>query len=251
MRIDRGFLVGCDLGQSGDATAIVIAQRWETREWRDRAGEFMSAAEAARLGAERCDRYGYTSKTLPLYDIVHTERVPLGTPYPEVEKILRDIMRDPRLAVGRFDGTDGPITGEHRQPPRLIVDATGVGAAVLDHLRAAGLEPVGILIHGGDAVTRGRWVLRVPKRDLVGIVSVRLQNRSLRFTNAGPFAAILQRELLTFRVKIDPVTSHDSYAAWRESEHDDLVLATAIALWWGDRQPVNDHRPYATIRARM
>ena len=205
----------------------------------------------SRLGIQRCQRYGYRSETLPSYDIVHTERLALGTPYPEVEKILRDIMRRPELAVGRFNGTDGPIVGVHRQAPRLLVDATGVGAAVLDHLRAAGLEPVGILIHGGDAVTRAPWVFRVPKRDLVGIVSVRLQNRSLRFTNAGPFAAILQRELLNFRVKIDPVTSHDSYAAWREGEHDDLVLATAIALWWGDRQPRDAGKTFGIVHARM
>jgi hypothetical protein len=251
VKIDTGFLVGCDLGQVNDPTAVVIAQRWESREWYDRGGEFVSAAEAARLGSQRCDRYGYQTKILPSYDIVHTERVPLGTPYPEVEKILRDIMRRPELAVGRFDGTDGPIAGAHRQPPRLLVDATGVGAAVLDHLRAAGLEPVGILIHGGDAVTRGLRVIRVPKRDLVGIVSVRLQNRSLRFTNAGPYAGILQRELLNFRVKIDPVTSHDSYSHWREGEHDDLVLATAIALWWGDRQPRDTGASFGIIHASM
>jgi hypothetical protein len=251
VKIDTGFIVGCDLGQVSDPTAIVIAQRWESRQWFDRGGDSVSAAEAARLGPQRCDRYGYQTKILPSYEIVHTERVPLGTPYPEVEKILRDIMRRPELAVGRFDGTDGPIAGEHRRPPRLLVDATGVGAAVLDHLRAAGLEPVGILIHGGDAVTRAPWVFRVPKRDLVGIVSVRLQNRSLRFTNAGPFAAILQRELLNFRVKIDPVTSHDSYASWRESEHDDLVLATAIGLWWGDRQPLDDQRKFAIVKAQI
>jgi hypothetical protein len=202
------------------------------------------------LGAQRCDRYGYESKTLPSYDIVHTERVPLGTPYPQVETILRDILRRPELAVGRFAGAQGDSAGEHRQPPRLIVDATGVGAAVLDHLRAAGFEPVGILIHGGDAVTRAPWVFRVPKRDLVGIVSVRLQNRSLRFANAGPFTTILQRELLNFRVKIDPVTSHDSYAAWREGEHDDLVLATAIALWWGDRRQPEVGR-YSIAKWRM
>jgi hypothetical protein len=250
VRVDTGFLVGCDLGQASDPTAIVIAQRWESLEWYDRGGDYVPAERAALLGRERCDSYGYQSKTLPSYDIVHTERVPLGTPYPEVEKILRDILRRSELAVGRFQGVEGPIVGEHRQPPRLLVDATGVGAAVLDHLRAAGLEPVGILIHGGDAVTRAPWVFRVPKRDLVGIVSVRLQNRSLRFTNAGPFAAILQRELLNFRVKIDPVTSHDSYAAWREGEHDDLVLATAIALWWGDRQPP-PMGPYSIAKSRM
>lgn len=182
MRIDTGFLVGCDLGQASDPTAIVIAQRWETREWYDRGGESVSPTEVARLGPERCDRYGYRSKTLPSYDIVHFERVPLGTPYPEVEQILRDTMHRPEMAVGRFKGVDGTIEGEHRRPPQLLVDATGVGAAVLDHLRAAGLEPIGILIHGGDQVTRAPWVWRVPKRDLVGVVSVRLQNHSIRFT---------------------------------------------------------------------
>jgi hypothetical protein len=26
-------------------------------------------------------------------------------------------------------------------------------------------------------------------------------------------------------------TAHDSYEAWREGDHDDLVLATALACW--------------------
>lgn len=29
--------------------------------------------------------------------------------------------------------------------------------------------------------------------------------------------------------------AHVSYAAWREQEHDDLVLAVALACWWGER----------------
>jgi hypothetical protein len=43
-------------------------------------------------------------------------------------------------------------------------------------------------------------------------------------------AEILVRELLNFRVKISDL-GHDTYNAWRESEHDDLVLAVAIAAW--------------------
>jgi hypothetical protein len=54
-----------------------------------------------------------------------------------------------------------------------------------------------------------------------------------------PLAQTLVQELLTFRVTIDPKTAHDSYSAWREGLHDDLVLATALACWWGERwQPV-------------
>jgi len=33
-------------------------------------------------------------------------------------------------------------------------------------------------------------------------------------------------------VKIDPRTAHDSYSHWREGDHDDLVLATALACWF-------------------
>ena len=82
----------------------------------------------------------------------------------------------------------------------------------------------------GIPCPRPPFLYRVPKRDLVGVVSVRLENRALRISAALPFAPLLKRELLNFRVKIDPVTSHDSYAAWREGDHDDLVLASAVAL---------------------
>ena len=43
-----------------------------------------------------------------------------------------------------------------------------------------------------------------------------------------PAIPTLVQELLAFRVKIDPLTAHDSYGAWREGAHDDLVLAVAL-----------------------
>jgi hypothetical protein len=36
---------------------------------------------------------------------------------------------------------------------------------------------------------------------------------------------------LTFRRKQNTVTAHISYGHWRESDHDDLVLAAALACW--------------------
>jgi hypothetical protein len=41
----------------------------------------------------------------------------------------------------------------------------------------------------------------------------------------------LRAELLNFRVKINLASGHDSYEAWREGDHDDLVLAAAMAVW--------------------
>jgi hypothetical protein len=41
----------------------------------------------------------------------------------------------------------------------------------------------------------------------------------------------LRAELLNFRVTINLATGYDRYEAWREGDHDDLVLAAALAVW--------------------
>ncbi len=32
------------------------------------------------------------------------------------------------------------------------------------------------------------------------------------------------------------VAGNDTYEAWRESDHDDLVLAAAMAAWYGEKK---------------
>jgi hypothetical protein len=48
-------------------------------------------------------------------------------------------------------------------------------------------------------------------------------------------AAILMSELKNFQYKINKETAHVSYEAWRERDHDDLVLALALSAWAGER----------------
>jgi hypothetical protein len=74
--------------------------------------------------------------------------------------------------------------------------------------------------------------LRVPKRDLVAAVQTLLQNGRLRIAERLTLADVLRKELLNFRVRVDPKTAHDSYSHWREADHDDLVLAVACAAWY-------------------
>ena len=45
----------------------------------------------------------------------------------------------------------------------LDVDQTGVGAPVIDLFQQEGLEPVGVLIHGGDKASHEGQSWRVPK----------------------------------------------------------------------------------------
>ena len=136
-----------------------------------------------------------------------------------------------------------------RVPPTLVVDYTGVGRPVVDLLRAGGLDPVPVTITGGDQATYERGVWRVPKRDLAGAVAVLLQTGRLEVAGGLPLAPTLVTELTNFRVTIDPLTAHDSYGAWREGQHDDLVLALACAPWYGLKVPPRHPEAYPVIQS--
>ncbi len=47
---------------------------------------------------------------------------------------------------------------------------------------------------------------------------------------------MLVRELENFRVKIT-AAANETFGAWREGQHDDLVIAVALACWLAEREP--------------
>jgi hypothetical protein len=44
------------------------------------------------------------------------------------------------------------------------------------------------------------------------------------------------RELQQFQVKVT-AAAHETFGVWRDGQHDDLVLAVALACWWSERTP--------------
>jgi len=115
----------------------------------------------------------------------------------------------------------------------VVVDQTGVGRAVCDQFRMAGVSIIPVTIHAGHAVSGSiAEGLHVPKRELVGAAQVLLQGRRLKIAQGLALATTLTDEMRNFKVKIDPRTANDSYSAWREGQHDDLVLAAALACWF-------------------
>ena len=74
----------------------------------------------------------------------------------------------------------------------------------------------------------------MPKKELVASLQVLLQTRRLKVAKTLPEAATLVRELETFRVKVTEA-ANETFGAWREGQHDDLVLAVALAAWMGER----------------
>jgi hypothetical protein len=150
------------------------------------------------------------------YECPWLERLPLGVAYPEQSDRIAELVGELRS----------------RGSLRVVVDATGVGRAVVQDLRRRlGVTLLAVTITGGNSVSEKKHgEITVPKRDLVSAVKLALQTQRLRIAKDLPEAETLVRELLAFQAKIT-VSGHDTYEAWREGEHDDLVLALALALW--------------------
>jgi len=152
--------------------------------------------------------------------IRHLERVPLRTSYPEVVDRVVSIIQRGRFPEDRLE---------------LVVDATGVGRPVvdlfLDKEHDLGLRPVAVTITAGADVAWDEDEWRVPKRDLVSAVQVGLQTQTLKVARDLPDTEILINELHNFQVRVT-AAQNDTYGAWREGTHDDLVLAVALCCWW-------------------
>ncbi len=194
-----GFVVGVDLGQSKDYTAIAVVERVMTHTLLD-SGDIKEEVNI---------------------HLRHLERPPLGTKYPVIVKRAIDLLNRP------------PLT---RETP-LVVDKTGVGGAVIDMFTAAGVQPEAVTITGGDAVIHESHHWKVPKRELVGNLVALNQTRRLKVAEGLDLVPALINELVNFKIKIDLKSGHDSYEAWRESVHDDLVLAVSMACWYAENRP--------------
>lgn len=161
----------------------------------------------------------------PVFGVVDIHRWPLGTPYPTIVGDMRDVFLRP------------PLPGA-----TLALDRTGVGVAVTDYvvssLRTAKVRCrlLPITITGGSkaAPDDNGFGWSVPKIDLVGVIQNALGTGRLKIAASLPLAKTLIAELKNFKAKTS-VSGHESFEAWRSRDHDDIVLALALALWCGER----------------
>lgn len=224
------FLIGLDLGQAQDYSALCVLERSFVNTGRVVQVEVPLATTSA-FDSVTFDEPAFRSEPIYArhYAARHLERLPLGTPYP--------------AQVARVKALHDRLKADTGSAPLLVVDQTGTGRPVVDMLRAVGLAPLAITITGGNAVSRDGLEFKVPKRDLVSATQVLLQSERLKIAKALPEAQTLTAELLAFKVSIS-LKGHDSYGndvgPWREAPHDDLVLAVALACWYGER-----HTPVA------
>ncbi|HEY4362798.1 MAG TPA: hypothetical protein VGN17_17650 [Bryobacteraceae bacterium] len=141
----------------------------------------------------------------------HLERLPLGTAYTDVVARVGEVVRRAEL----------------RERSRLVVDATGLGAPVVEMLKAArmGCGIVSVTITSGERAHGQGAAWHVPKKDLITGVQVLLEEGRLKIHRRLQEADTLARELMGLRMDLKRGSGG----------HDDLALAVALACWSAGR----------------
>ncbi|MFN0169572.1 MAG: hypothetical protein ACKV22_24385 [Bryobacteraceae bacterium] len=191
------FVAGLDLGRQHDYSALAIVEhRQHPAGW-----------DPVRF----CH---LTRWDLCLRSLI---RFPLGTPYQAVVASVEDTLR----------------TKASGAP--LVVDATGVGAAVLEMFRHPSIYLHPVVITGGDQVNYAAGRLHAPKAEIVTTLALLLEQDKFRLAHDLPLAAEFHREMTNFRVDARPA-GRFRFGASRAGVHDDLVMAVALAAWFTVRQ---------------
>src|SRR5215218_9688325 len=139
-----GFYLGLDLGQSRDYSALVVLEKVWKRGHADTRG-----------------------RALLQHFVRFVKRYPLGTSYPDVVADVKEtFLGDRELYFEEiFEGY-----GLFRAKPYIVIDATGVGAAVRDEFIKLGItRPTlqSVIITGGLDERYEKGIHRVPKSRLL------------------------------------------------------------------------------------
>ncbi|MFH1999617.1 MAG: hypothetical protein ABIK28_08050 [Planctomycetota bacterium] len=231
------IFVGLDLGQSQDYTALAIIEKTPTPD-----GSYtkdLKKLQRFELGTSYAEIVERIGKLMQRQEI--SFRCPKcgGITYSSSERMPgvqdRRCNGGPKGEPCDFAWTS-PDDEQYLNPPTLIVDATGVGAPVIDYFKKAGIYPKAIKIHGGEKSTSQGNEYHVPKRDLVAALQVDFQAGHLKIADSShpgerKLLEKFEQELMNFKMKISQ-SGHDSYESMREGIHDDLVVSVAMASWY-------------------
>ena len=185
-----GFVIGVDIGQKRDPTAICVAEAED------------------RCAQQRPEQH---------YVIRHLERLPLGTAYPEVAERVGEVTQ--RIA----QKLEGELTlyVDATGVGKPIVD-------ILREKLPEDQRVVAVYFTKGDRRTEEPSEVKLGKAYLVSRLQVLLQSRRLHLPQTAE-AKALRQELLDYEIRVDE-HANDRYGAFRVGAHDDLVTALGLAV---------------------
>ncbi len=190
---DSIVTLGVDIGQRVDPTAICVAE---------------------------CQSRTDSRGTVSYHHVIrYLDRLPLGTPYPEVAKRVSSIAR--------------AVEQRTTRRPDVFLDVTGVGAGVCDIMRSDGMSVnvIGCYFTHGDRRTVSKigycQEVHIGKGWLVGRLQVLLQDVRVHLPRTRE-AAALKDELLDYEIRINENANLQA-GAFKVGKHDDMVTALGLA----------------------
>jgi hypothetical protein len=210
------IVVGMDVGKAHDPTALVVAEYEKIQ---------IGVSGEPVADDSGLDWFNITLGLAPepLYDtryiVRSVRRLPLLLPYPAVATYVQAII-------------DHLCTRNPGAEVYLVVDATGVGAPVVDLIRQ-GIRPdvhlTAVTITAGTKCPSSplqRSEVTMAKEWMVSRIQALLQSRRLVMPQTAE-AQQLAAELLDFEISVSRDAQMTSGA--KQGSHDDLVTAAALA----------------------
>ena len=193
------YLLGVDLGQAVDFTALALLER------------------PSPLVGKEVSYVVRHLKRYPAGDCLYQRRAVGG---PAGQRAAFDAECDHRA------GSDGRGAGSGRH---AAAGGDGVHRSGQHHLRA-------------DHQRKRRWLAACAQEgtgDVIAIASAGATSDNP--AHRLPEAEALVRELENFRIKIT-AAAHETFGAGGANQHDDLVMALALACWYAESHPRFSYR---------
>jgi hypothetical protein len=184
------LLMGVDIGQKRDPTAICLAEA------------------CYRRVEESCEYH---------FLIRHLERLPLGTLYPEVASRIGRIATKTRNLAGHWPRLLVDATGVGQPVVDLLQSHVPYSAVVAVYFT-----------HGDRRTESTRSQVSLGKAYLVSRLQSLLQTHRLHLPDTAEARALAQ-ELVDYEIRVDE-NANERYGAFRVGTHDDLVTALGLAV---------------------
>jgi hypothetical protein len=199
------YVIAASLGSGADPTGIAVVEQEMTGS-----SNYKAVTKALRMR--------------------HLERLPTDANYPDAVTAIGRLLASPDIAEAEnCGGAD------------VVLDVTDVGRQIVELFQREGIKPVIVTVTGAteaeDQVERGIW--RVPKVELVGGLRVAWEDKRLKMAEGVELMPELLDELRNFQMRPKKRLDLNDPESWRDSDRDDLVLASAVGVWWtGKNRPV-------------
>jgi hypothetical protein len=168
----------------------------------------------------------YSSSELKIYKLVNLERRQ-KLPYNIIVDWAVQAYNTPAFWPAR---SMGACTEE----PTFVLDATGVGIAIKDALRQKGVRPRAASIVSGNSLNAETGIYHLGKARLIGKFLAAFDSGRVHINPNLPIYPQLERELISYRAEISSQGNAKFEAP--PGEHDDLLFALALAVWWGEER---------------